>query len=496
MELYDSGASRHMSPYRHLFLNFEPITPKSITAADKGTFTAIGRGDIKITVPNGTKSVEILLKKVLYAPKMGLTLVSISKIDDAGYAILFRNKKCKIFTLTKKLIGSIPVYRGVYLVTHRSATESATSAVETVTLDELHRRLGHIAPEAVKKMVKEGLIEGIRLDVSTELKGCTSCEYAKMHRKAVAKERVAESAKELGDEVYTDVWGPAPVQTIDGMSYFVTFTDGAKRHTHLYLLRKKDQAFDGYKDYEAWLKNQKGRSVKKLHSDRGGEFNSHEFDKHLARNGTARSLTTHDTPEHNGIAERLNRTLLEKVRAMLHASGLPKFLWGEAVKHAVWLKNRTTTRALQRQTPYEGVEGKKPNLTGVPEFGARVWVHDTTGTKLDARSQVGRWVGFDMTSSGHRIYWEHKRSIGVERSVKFDSTHVLDPPSAPFEGEEESTGVKRSTVAPKSSSTPPVPSLNDGTTNGSTWRQLRARRYIWRPRETCPKGVRVFGKDS
>jgi hypothetical protein len=86
---------------------------------------------------------------------------------------------------------------------------------------------------------------------------------------------------------------------------------------------------------------------------------------------------------------------------------------------------------------------------------------------VDARSQVGRWVGFDMTSSGHRIYWEHKRSIGVERSVKFDSTHVLDPPSAPFEGEEESTGVKRSTVAPKSSSTPPVPSLNDGSTTST-----------------------------
>ena len=52
-----------------------------------------------------------------------------------------------------------------------------------------------------------------------------------------------------------------------------------------------------------------------------------------------------DTPEHNGVAERLNHTLLERVRAMLHGSGLPKFLWGEAVKHAVYLKNRASTKA-------------------------------------------------------------------------------------------------------------------------------------------------------
>jgi hypothetical protein len=156
-----------------------------------------------------------------------------SNIDDAGYMILFWNKKCKIFTLNKKLIGTIPIYQDVYLVTHGSATESGTSAVETVMLDELHWRLGHIAPEAAKKMMKDLLIEGIRLDVSVELKGCTLCEYTKMHRNAVAKERVAESAKELGDKVY--VLRPAPVQTINGMS---SFTDGAKCHTHLYLLQK------------------------------------------------------------------------------------------------------------------------------------------------------------------------------------------------------------------------------------------------------------------
>jgi hypothetical protein len=89
---------------------------------------------------------------------------------------------------------------------------------------------------------------------------------------------------------------------------------------------------------------------------------------------------------------------------MLHASQLPKFLWGEAIKHAVWLKNRTSTKPLGGKTPYKVLYGTKPNLRGLPEFGSKVWVHTPEGSKLDGRSVVGRWVGFDEESSGHRIY--------------------------------------------------------------------------------------------
>ena len=68
---------------------------------------------------------------------------------------------------------------------------------------------------------------------------------------------------------------------------------------------------------------------------------------------------------------------------MLHASQLPKFLWGEVMKHAIYLKNRTLTKALNRMTPYEAFYGKKPNLAGLHEFGDKVWVHTTIGSKLD-----------------------------------------------------------------------------------------------------------------
>jgi len=73
----------------------------------------------------------------------------------------------------------------------------------------------------------------------------------------------------------------------------------------------------------------------KLHTDHGGEYMSEEFQVHLKAAGTVHILTVHDTPSQNGIAEQLNQTLLEQVQALLHASGLPQALWGEAVRHAV-----------------------------------------------------------------------------------------------------------------------------------------------------------------
>jgi hypothetical protein len=58
---------------------------------------------------------------------------------------------------------------------------------------------------------------------------------------------------------------------------------------------------------------------------------------------------------------------------MLHASGLPRTLWGEAARHAVWIINRTTTKALDDMMPFEAATGKKPDLH-VREWGEKVWV--------------------------------------------------------------------------------------------------------------------------
>jgi transposase InsO family protein len=310
----------------------------------------------------------------------------------------------------------------------------------------LHRRLGHVSHERARLLVKKGLVEGVTLEADSEVVVCESCEWAKGERKEVYKVRENERRTTIGDEIHSDLWGPAPVESINHKRYYVSFTDDYSRYTNVYFLHTKDETFNAYRTYEAWLSNQYKARVKALRSDRGGEYSSDEFSAHLKKAGTIRKLTVHDTPEHNGVAERLNRTLLEKVRAMLHESDLPKFLWAEATAHAVYLKNRTWTRTIGNTTPFELLNGQKPNVANLQPWGCKVRVHDTTGSKLDGRSSVGRWMGFDAeTRDGHRIYWPERRMVSVERSVKFN----FEPEEVvvgvlPLEGER--TPVERLTI--------------------------------------------------
>ena len=287
--------------------------------------------------------------------------------------------------------------------------------------------MGHIAPASARKLVTDGLVTGIALDSSSWEEHCEACIYARATRQPVPKLRVSTQAKAFGDEIHTDVSGPAEVATRAGRRYFVTYTDDATRYTTTYLLAAKSDVFSTYQRFEAWARTQNHCSaIKVLRSDRGGEYLSNEFDKHLAAAGTARRLTVHDTPELNGIAERLNRTLGEKVRALLHMAALPPNMWGEALRHSTWLKNRTSTRALGGMTPWQALYGTPPDLSRLKRFGEKVWVHDPTGSKLDPRAREGRWIGLDVESHGHRVYWPSNKSVSVERSVYFAAAERLE----------------------------------------------------------------------
>ena len=425
-ELYDSGASRHMSPFIHRFSNYHSTPPRPIIAANKRTFYAIGTGDLRIDVPNGNSTTPVILRDTLHAPDMGLTIVSIGRITSTGNTVTFKDKTCEIKNKSGKTIGNIPSNtNGLYKVEHAHSTFSAI-AVEKVDMHTLHRRLGHIPSDAIRSLIRNHAIDGIELIDDGSQIICDSCEYAKLTRKSIRSERVAPPAKHFGAEIHTDLWGPSPISSLGGRRYYITFTDDHTRYTYVDVLHTKDQALEAYKAFSSWARTQHNAKIKLLRSDRGGEYTGHEFTKFLQQEGTERRLTTHDTPQHNGVAESLNRRLLERVRAILHHSDLPKNLWAEALRFSVWLKNRASTRALgNNTTPYEKLYGNKPNLSGVPEWGQLIWVHSDTGTKLDACGVEARWIGYDAQSThAHRVYWPNKQSVSVERNIKF-ITHTV-----------------------------------------------------------------------
>ena len=110
-----------------------------------------------------------------------------------------------------------------------------------------------------------------------------------------------------------------------------------------------------FKKFKALVENQTGRKIKKLRTDNGLEFVESEFEEFCAINGIARHKTLVGKPQQNGVAERINRTLLEKARCMLSNAGLwdRKAFWAEAISTACYLVNRSPHTSIDFQIPEE-----------------------------------------------------------------------------------------------------------------------------------------------
>ena len=126
------------------------------------------------------------------------------------------------------------------------------------------------------------------------------------------------------DYLYSDLWGPEKVKSHGGNSYFLSIVDDYSRKVWVFLLRSKDQALAKFRDWKTLVENKSSRKVKALRTDNGLEFCNLEFDKFCSEQGILRHRTVRNTPQQNGVAERMNRTLLDKVRCLLITSNLPK----------------------------------------------------------------------------------------------------------------------------------------------------------------------------
>jgi hypothetical protein len=264
------------------------------------------------------------------------------------------------------------------------------------------------------------------------------------------------------------VWGPAKVQSLGKKRYYVTFTDDYSRETTVVFLRKKSGVFGALTEHIARLVTQHNAKVKFIRSDRGGEYSSDELKKYLSKRGIHHEYTVHDSPEQNGVAERVNRTVVEHARALLIGADFPKALWAEAVNHAVYLKNRSPTRALTNKTPFEVVHGEKPDLSGIRRFGCTIYVKILDAGKLDERAKAGKFLGYDNESKGYRVLWPDTHRVSVERDVKFAPDEATTG-DVQFEGENERI-VLHNTSKPTSeaSKTPATPTPSPVTTSQST----------------------------
>ncbi|GJY00383.1 retrovirus-related pol polyprotein from transposon TNT 1-94 [Tanacetum coccineum] len=207
------------------------------------------------------------------------------------------------------------------------------------------------------------------------------------------------------------------------ISNILSIVDHYSRRVWVYILRFKHEAFRKFKEWKQLVENQTGRTVKKLRTNNGLEFCNREFEQLCIESRIARHLTVVGTPQQNRVAERMNRTLMDKVRCLFIQSGLPKTFWAEATCTAAYLINRSPSRAIKKKTPMEMWSGHPSDYGMLRIFGCVAYPHDKQG-KLEPRAIKCVLLGYPEGVKGYRLYRldgeSHK--IVIRRNVVFNES--------------------------------------------------------------------------
>jgi hypothetical protein len=209
-----------------------------------------------------------------------------------------------------------------------------------------HRRLAHVglkALEIVPKVIADAPTMTRKCD-------CESCIRCKLARKPFPLNTASRTAEPL-QLLHWDICGPLET-AIGGGRSMLLFIDDATRHTDEYILKYQLEALEKLKELKALREKQSGKQVKRFRTDGGGEYTSKKFAEYPKSEGILKETTMPYTPQPNGVVERANRTIRERVRCMLDDAGLSKKYWGCAVSVAVYLKNRTPMRSVVGETQY------------------------------------------------------------------------------------------------------------------------------------------------
>jgi len=383
--LADSATTSHVTNQRDAFIDFTPLTNKLVIGVGNNKAQAIGRGTVELESKCNDRKFIIKLEDVLYIPDTPNSLISLGRWDRIANGVT--NIKSGIITLSTKDGVTIAKGKDVGNFLYRldvftrkpnsPQTKNVTATPQTFIANEpaqswetWHRRFGHINYYGLQKLYDLKLVNGFNVDTRSAKPDCIACTEAKQSVKPFNKEIHRES--EPGDLTHIDLWGKYAIRSIHGNYYYVVLVDDNSRWITIHYLKEKNQAAKYIKNYLATLITQ-GRKPKAIRVDRGKEFLSDQLKDWCEERGIEIQLTAPYSPSQNGIAERMNRTLVELARAMRIAADLPEHLWEPAITHAVYLRNRSFSSAIN-STPYQKRYNKIPNISHLREFGAPVWI--------------------------------------------------------------------------------------------------------------------------
>jgi Reverse transcriptase (RNA-dependent DNA polymerase)/Integrase core domain len=433
----DSGCSDHMVS-DNTIVQLYPSTlssPISILLADGSSLSTKGRGDVFIEIPQG----KAKLGQTILCPELTSNLLSIPKLDDNGFATVFFNQSMvvlpsiQITDLLASLADQIimrgkkvgKLYQVKLEVTDGSVpNDSALALLASVpkrSLNDWHLAFNHLNVTDLKRL--PNMVAGLVPSNNTAC-DCVACLVGKSTVQPFpTSTRIVTRPGEL---ISSDWWGPVASASHDGCQYFLSFVDHFSSKSWVYPFTSPAEIVQLTKDFLMMVKNFTNRHVTTLRMDRGPSFTSGGLKDFMRANGIHAEFANVDTPQQNGKAERLNRTLLDDVRCMLAHSGLPVEYWEEALRNANYTRNFSPA-AKKTVVPNEGWTGVKPNVSHLKVFGSVCYPHIPKSvqiSKLLPRASSALFVGYDEETKSYRCIDPSTSRLVLSSSVRFPTVQV------------------------------------------------------------------------
>jgi hypothetical protein len=261
----------------------------------------------------------------------------------------------------------------------------------------MHKRLNHMNKDHLIKTLNctKGLSLG---DKDKDLNNCDSCYIGKFTK--IGSKNPFKSTNNL---IFFDIDIAGPFKTI-GLKkerYFLTITDRGTRAIWVYPIKFKAEALDILISFYTLIETQFNSKIKALRLDNAKEFKSTKWTLFCNNKGIICEYTSPYSAPQNGISERLNRYLIERIIAISKEKNIPLILWPYLLQAIAHIKNRTYNPIINK-TPYEALIGNKPNIAYIKTLGSLAYTlipKEKRIGKLDDKANKGILVGFESSNN-------------------------------------------------------------------------------------------------
>nr|GEZ54708.1 hypothetical protein [Tanacetum cinerariifolium] len=311
--IYDTGCGTHICNTTQGLRASMKLNPRALRFyVGNGQREAVEAiGAFYLCLPSG---LEIVLNNFHYAPSITRGVIFVSRLYEDGFVNHFVDNTIQVSRNDVDYFSAI-LRDGIFEIdfsnslTNESSICTVSNKRAKLDLDSAllwHCRLGHVSKKRIENLQHDRLLDSSGLEAFEK---CVSCMSRKMARKPYTHQ--VEMAKDLLGQIYID-------------------------HKH--------EMFETFIVFQKEVENQLGKTIKSLRSDCGGEYMSQEFLEHLKDHGIITHRTPPYTPQHNGVSERRNRTLLDMVRSMMSQTTLLKSFWDYALETAARILNMVPTK--------------------------------------------------------------------------------------------------------------------------------------------------------